>query len=105
MQQGLRQEAASGCYRSGVRADTIRFYEKAGNLPGWTLYTELFENEDAVYLELEGVQADVIMIDNIWGPPPGRGSAASADGHGTATGARFPRVDKRWVAVRGVGHA
>lgn len=51
--------------------DTIRFQEQAGDLPGWTLYTELFENEDTVYLELGGVQVDVTMIDNIWGPPAG----------------------------------
>jgi len=51
--------------------DTIRFQEQAGELPGWTLYTELFENEDTVYLELEGMKVDVIMLNNIWGPPPG----------------------------------
>jgi hypothetical protein len=50
---------------------TIRFQEQAGDLPSWTLYTELFENEDTVYLELEGVKVYVIMLNNIWGPPPG----------------------------------
>ncbi|EUC19657.1 UNVERIFIED_ORG: hypothetical protein BDU10_7985 [Burkholderia sp. CF145] len=93
MQQGLRQEAASGCYRSSVRVDTIRFYENAGNLPGWTLYTELFENEDAVYLELEGVQVDVIMIDNIWGPPPGTVVLRLP----TATARQLGLVSREWT--------
>ncbi|MEX3932164.1 hypothetical protein AB4Y32_10195 [Paraburkholderia phymatum] len=51
--------------------DTIRFQEKTGELPGWTLYTELFEKDDIVYLELEGVQADVTMIGSLWGHPTG----------------------------------
>ena len=50
---------------------TIRYQHKEGDLPGWQLYTELFENEDLVYLELEGVQADVTMIGNLWGAAPG----------------------------------
>jgi hypothetical protein len=51
--------------------DTIRFQEKAGDQPGWELYTEMFEKDDAVYLEIEGVQADVTMINSVWGRPPG----------------------------------
>jgi hypothetical protein len=36
------------------------------------LYTEkMFEKHDAVYLEIEGVQADVTMINSLWGRPPG----------------------------------
>ncbi|ONC30062.1 hypothetical protein AQ915_20625 [Burkholderia pseudomallei] len=50
---------------------TIRFQQKDGELPGWQLYTELFEKEDTVYLELEGVQADVTMIGSLWGAAPG----------------------------------
>ncbi|CAB3740998.1 hypothetical protein LMG22037_06441 [Paraburkholderia phenoliruptrix] len=51
--------------------DTIRFQEKADDLPGWQLYSELFDTEDVVYLELEGVQVDVTMIDSAWGNRPG----------------------------------
>ncbi|MFM0439431.1 hypothetical protein PQQ84_23435 [Paraburkholderia strydomiana] len=51
--------------------DTIRFQEKTGDQPGWELYTEMFEKDDAVYLEIEGVQADVTMIKSLWGRPPG----------------------------------
>lgn len=50
---------------------TIRFQHKEGELPGWQLYTELFEKEDAVYLEIEGVQVDVTMIGSLWGAAPG----------------------------------
>jgi hypothetical protein len=50
---------------------TIRFQQKEGELPGWQLYTELFEKEDNVYLELEGVQADVTMIGSLLGSAPG----------------------------------
>lgn len=50
---------------------TIRFEHKKDGLPGWWLYTEMFEQEDYVYLELEGVQADVMMIGNVWGAAPG----------------------------------
>ena len=34
--------------------------------PSWHLYQEAFEKDDVVYLELEGVQADVMMIDSAW---------------------------------------
>ncbi|MGF6933625.1 hypothetical protein OKW41_002764 [Paraburkholderia sp. UCT70] len=51
--------------------DTIRFQDKTGDLPGWTPYTEMFEKEDTVYLELESVQADVTMINSVWGHPSG----------------------------------
>jgi hypothetical protein len=50
---------------------TVRGPQKAGDLPGWQIYTELFEPEDAVYLELEGVAADVTMIGSPWGAAPG----------------------------------
>ncbi|SOE92921.1 hypothetical protein SAMN05414139_05682 [Burkholderia sp. D7] len=53
----------------GTKA-TIRFQQKEDDLPGWQVYTELFEPADVVYLEVEGVQADVTMI----GSP--RGNAA-----------------------------
>jgi hypothetical protein len=48
---------------------TIRFQQKEGEMPGWTVYTELFEKEDVVYLEVEGVQADVTMIGGPWAAP------------------------------------
>lgn len=51
--------------------DTIRFQEGIGDLPGWQLYSELFDTDDVVYLELEGVQVDVTMIDSVWGNRPG----------------------------------
>jgi hypothetical protein len=49
---------------------TIRHQPKTGELPGWHLYREGFEG-DAVYLELEGVLADITMIDSPWGRTPG----------------------------------
>lgn len=45
---------------------SIRYQEKDGDLPDWHLYAEIFEKEDVVYLELNGVQADVTMIDSAW---------------------------------------
>ncbi|CAD6563127.1 hypothetical protein ACFQ3P_41895 [Paraburkholderia sabiae] len=52
--------------------DTIRSQEKAGNLPGWQIYSEMSEKDDFVYLEFEGgVQVDVNMIGSLWGHPPG----------------------------------
>jgi hypothetical protein len=51
--------------------NTIRFQSKDDELLGWRLYTELFEKEDHVYLELEGVEADVTMIGSLWGAGPG----------------------------------
>ncbi|MDN5289638.1 MAG: hypothetical protein JWR38_5917 [Mucilaginibacter sp.] len=50
---------------------TIRFQEKEGDLPGWQVYTELFEPADVVYLEVEGIQADVTMIGSPWGHAAG----------------------------------
>jgi hypothetical protein len=50
---------------------TIRFQLKEGGLPGWQVYEELFEREDIVYLEVEGVQADVTMIGGMWGADAG----------------------------------
>ncbi|WP_296655215.1 hypothetical protein [Paraburkholderia sp.] len=43
----------------------IRFQAKQGDQPGWDLYVELFEPDDVVYLELEGVQADLTMMGNL----------------------------------------
>lgn len=31
-------------------------------MPGWHLYEELFEQDDVVYLELKGVQANITVI-------------------------------------------
>ncbi|QYD70108.1 hypothetical protein KZJ38_07300 [Paraburkholderia edwinii] len=50
---------------------SIRHQEKDGELPAWHLYTEAFEKADVVYLELEGVKADLTMIDSSWGAAPG----------------------------------
>lgn len=52
---------------------TIRHQDKEGDdLPGWQIYEELFEKDDVVYLELDGVQIDVTMIGgSVWGPPAG----------------------------------
>jgi hypothetical protein len=44
---------------------TIRFQREENGLPAWHLYEELFDPADVVYLELEGVQADLSMIGNI----------------------------------------
>lgn len=45
---------------------TIRYHHGEGGEPSWHLYEEAFEKDDVVYLELEGVQADVVMIDSAW---------------------------------------
>jgi len=45
---------------------SIRYQKQEGTLPAWHLYEEAFEREDTVYLELEGVQANITMIDDIW---------------------------------------
>jgi hypothetical protein len=50
---------------------TIRHQAKDGGLPDWHLYAEIFERDDVVYLELNGVQADVTMIGSAWGPAAG----------------------------------
>ncbi|NIF76086.1 hypothetical protein F3J20_01520 [Paraburkholderia sp. Cy-641] len=34
--------------------------------PSWHLYRDVLEKDNVVYLELDGVQADVVMIDSIW---------------------------------------
>ncbi|WP_175773260.1 hypothetical protein [Paraburkholderia phenazinium] len=44
---------------------TIRHQSKEGEQPGWSLYTEIFETDDVLYLELEGIQADITMIGNM----------------------------------------
>ncbi|MEX3639599.1 hypothetical protein [Paraburkholderia sp. BR14320] len=36
--------------------------QKEEGQPGWQRYGELFGHEDAVYLELDGAQADVTLI-------------------------------------------
>lgn len=41
---------------------TIRSHLQHGELPAWHVYEELFDQEDVVYLELEGVQANITMI-------------------------------------------
>ncbi|WP_027802507.1 hypothetical protein [Paraburkholderia dilworthii] len=72
---------------------TVRFEEKTADLPGWTLYTEMFETEDAVYLELSGVPADVTMIDSVWGHPPGTVLLRLP----TATARQLGLVPKEWT--------
>ncbi|HKR40304.1 MAG TPA: hypothetical protein VJU59_11605 [Paraburkholderia sp.] len=51
--------------------NTLRFQQNEGELPGWRVYEELFEKEEVVYLEIEGVQADVTMIGGLWGTNAG----------------------------------
>ncbi|MGF6933463.1 hypothetical protein OKW41_002602 [Paraburkholderia sp. UCT70] len=43
----------------------IRYQAKEGDQPGWDLYTEIFEPEDVVYLEFDGVAAEVTMLGNM----------------------------------------
>jgi len=50
---------------------TIRYHPGGGEEPSWHLYEEAFEKDTVVYLELEGVPANVTMIDTAWGPKPG----------------------------------
>ncbi|MFX1803103.1 hypothetical protein PWR66_05505 [Paraburkholderia sp. A1RO-5] len=45
---------------------TLRYKEKEGDQPGWHLYEEMLEAADVVYLELDGVQVDVKMIESVW---------------------------------------
>ena len=45
--------------------DHIRYQAKEGGQPGWDLYAEIFEPEDVVYLELDGVAAEVTMLGNV----------------------------------------
>ncbi|AXF13001.1 hypothetical protein [Paraburkholderia caledonica] len=44
--------------------ERIRRHDKEGDLPGWDLYTELVE-ADFVYLQLDGVDADITMTGNL----------------------------------------
>ncbi|MGF6478060.1 hypothetical protein [Paraburkholderia sp. JPY419] len=37
--------------------------DRDGDLPPWQIYEELFEADDVVYLEFEGVKVDITMID------------------------------------------
>ncbi|WP_205804411.1 hypothetical protein [Burkholderia sp. Ac-20365] len=39
-------------------------HDKVGELPGWELYTELFE-ADSVYLQFDGVEAEITMTGNL----------------------------------------
>lgn len=45
---------------------SIRYHHGEGREPSWHLYEEALEKDDVVYLELEGVQVDVVMIDSAW---------------------------------------
>lgn len=45
---------------------SIKHHHGLDGEPSWHLYAEAFEKDDVVYLELEGVLADVVMIENIW---------------------------------------
>ncbi|MFX1739991.1 hypothetical protein PXJ20_32110 [Paraburkholderia sp. A1RI_3L] len=42
---------------------TIRHYQGGAELPAWHLYEEAFEKADVVYLELAGVQVDMMTLD------------------------------------------
>jgi len=42
---------------------TIRHYQGEAELPSWHLYKEGFEKADVVYLELAGVQVDMMTLD------------------------------------------
>ncbi|MGF6956616.1 hypothetical protein [Paraburkholderia youngii] len=42
---------------------TLRWQDRDGDLPPWQIYEELFEADDVVYLEFEGVKVDITMID------------------------------------------
>ncbi|MGF6444730.1 hypothetical protein [Paraburkholderia atlantica] len=45
---------------------SIRYHHGEDGEPSWHLYEEAFEKDNVVYLELKGVQANVIMIDTAW---------------------------------------
>lgn len=45
---------------------SIKYHHGEAGEPSWHLYAEAFEKDDVVYLELEGVLADVVMIDSAW---------------------------------------
>lgn len=44
--------------------EPIGYQARQNDLPGWQLYSELFDS-DHVYLELEGVAAEIIMTGNV----------------------------------------
>ena len=44
--------------------ERLRSHDKVGDLPGWELYTELFE-ADSVYLQFDGVEAEITMTGNL----------------------------------------
>ena len=69
----------------------IGFQQREGELPGWQVYTELFEPEDVVYLELEGVQANVAMFADMEGRR-WNGDTASACRHRAAAGPGAARL-------------
>lgn len=48
---------------------SIRFHNGANREPSWRLYTEAFEKDNFVYLELEGVQANLVMLDSPYMSP------------------------------------
>ncbi|MGF6932769.1 hypothetical protein OKW41_001908 [Paraburkholderia sp. UCT70] len=43
----------------------IRYQAKEGDQPGWDLYTEIPQPDDVVYLELNGVAAEITMLGNM----------------------------------------
>jgi hypothetical protein len=45
---------------------SIRYYRGDAAEPSWHLYQEAFEKDGLVYLELEGIHANVVMIDSAW---------------------------------------
>lgn len=49
---------------------TIRHQDRERGLPGWQIYEDLFEKDDVVYLELDGVEIDVTMTGGSLGEPP-----------------------------------
>ena len=61
---------------------SIGYHYGEGKEPSWHLYEEAFEKDDVVYLELEGVQADVVMIDSVLGGQGRHGAATVAQRDG-----------------------
>ncbi|MCA8451379.1 hypothetical protein [Burkholderia vietnamiensis] len=45
---------------------SIRYKAQEGELLDWHRYVDAFEKEDVVYLEFNGIQSDVTMIDSLW---------------------------------------
>jgi hypothetical protein len=76
----------------------IRNSEQTGDLPAWRLYTELFEPDDAVYLEIAGAPVNVTMFADM-----------EADAGTvllrlpTATAKQLGLVPADWIAPRGFG--